>query len=110
MENVIGKQVVNITESGERKLQIIGIIAFMMVAALLVDLMEAPILAAKQSYASIVRFHGKEAVQIEIPVITAVFGVYEFAYAPDDDSVGYKRPILRKEWVGHLQPVLLAIG
>ena len=118
MENVIKKQAVDIVESREgekhndgiQRLQIIGIIVFMMVTAPLLCLMGAPILAAHQQYESIARVHGKEAVQIKIPVISAVFGVYEFANANQDVGIGYKRHVVRKEKVGQGQPILLAIG
>ncbi len=118
MEKVIENLAVDIVESrehekhngGRQRLQIIEIIVFVMLTALMLCLMEAPILAAQQQYESIVRIHGEKAVQIRIPVITAVFGVYEFAYANQDVGVGYKRPVVRKKKVGQWQPILLGIG
>ena len=117
MENVIKKQAIGVVESregekhngGRQRLQIIWIIVFMMVAVPMLCLIGAPILAAQQQYESIVLVHGKEAVQIKIPVITAVFGVYEFADANQDVGVGYKRSVVREEKVGQGQPMLLAI-
>ncbi|MHB1630683.1 hypothetical protein [Acidithiobacillus sp.] len=110
MENVIEKQEGKTRHGARQWLHIMGMMAFLMAAALLVDLMGAPILAAQRSYVSIVRVHGKEAAQMDIPVLSALFGVYEFATDPEDVGIGYKQPVIRKEKTGHLQPVLFTIG
>lgn len=114
MENLIKNQAVDVIDSRERekqngnkqRLQVIWIIVLIMISAPMLCLTEAPILAAQRQHESIVQVQGKEAVQIKIPVITDIFGVYEFIYANQEIGVGCKHPVMRKEKVSNTQPYI----
>ena len=80
---------------GRRWLKIIGVTVFMVAFAASVCVLGAPIIAAHHRYEHIVRIHGKEVVQIKIPVITAVFGVYEFINVSKNIGFGYKRHVVK---------------
>ncbi len=83
---------------GRRWLKIIGVTVFMVASvasAASVCVLGAPIIAAHHRLEHIVRIHGKEVIQIKIPVITDVFGVYEFINVRKNIGFGNKRHVVK---------------
>lgn len=77
-------------------------LVMMAITASMLFILVSPLVSgAQHKYESAVLYHGKIAVQLSIPVITHVFGIYQFI-GPGAFTFGFgsSRPVLSKEKTG----------